>query len=942
MLQLSIIVGVLCPFILGAAAANDWPMLGHDAERSGSTSAEIRPPFDRKWYRLFTDEGLMSGIQPVVAEGKVFLGTLHGVVHAMDVETGQDVWSFKAGGAILHTCAVAKGQVFFGCADGGIYAVRLADGTLAWKVQTGGAVWNSPAFDDACVVIGSRDEKLYAIETVTGKVRWSAPTGGPLLNSPAITRKTPDGRPRVYIGSEDMRVYAFGLEHGEQLWRSEKLPGVSMRGYHPVIAPDGAVLVTVAPGMSVDRFQALLLDMAKAVFGDFASWRHKKEENGRLRGENFKLMEAPETYRAQLDYVRRRLTDQPAYQTFFVLDPATGKKRFVAPIVYSESMNGPGAPALVSSGGKVVVKYQALLRSRYEHYSPFLNVGYLDIISGHITPLMDQSRTYGWHDSLLLVHDEQCQLSLAGRVLINTHQDNVNAMDLDTLKGFPEPFCHNIHEPAKGEAVGIWNYLLRDEPLPVGREWLARGTAVYGGGSVLDVPVSIAGDSFYYLPTHEINAGVAVIAYRMKPAGVASKRSAPPAGKLTAEQENKVQQLPWDWDTLEMPRLRHVLDALPGQIPGTRRRPLTKEAARAVAAITDAELDRTIWEARLVKPRIADPAATAGLKARLGASVRELISTDWRPLLFPSGKFPEESYRFFNEPTETLYTLALAYPHLDADLRAAVTEQVARWFSAGGPLATGVGQRTYETDAGEVRSAYDPPPETLLRSESGILRNEIARLYPLWLWAQTAADWLHVEKNWPDFRKLVEQAPNKMEEDCHNGRIAGLIALCRMAHRLADAETEQAAVTAARRALRERLEFEFAHTRGGLIWQVPKLRSVFSRWHFLTPEVGRILALHVGAIHRQLMDRYVNYHRPVWWLAWDVETMMRNECPYEFPTMSAEVFAARSLILAEPPEQLVAFLDRPWCKGDEYYMQKLALTLDAASPTDWIDLRKSD
>jgi len=32
---------------------------------------------------------------------------------------------------------------------------------------------------------------------------------------------------------------------------------------------------------------------------------------------------------------------------------------------------------------------------------------------------------------------------------------------------------------------------------------------------VLDVAVSIAGDSFYYLPTHEINAGVAVIAYRM-------------------------------------------------------------------------------------------------------------------------------------------------------------------------------------------------------------------------------------------------------------------------------------------------------------------------------------------------------------------------------------------------------------------------------------------
>ena len=158
----------------------------------------------------------------------------------------------------------------------------------------------------------------------------------------------------------------------------------------------------------------------------------------------------------------------------------------MTPIVYAESMNGTGAPPIVTADGKVIVKFQALLRSRYEHYSPFLNVGYLDTATGHITPIMDQSRTYGWHDSLLLVHDEQCQLSAAGRVLINTHQDNVNAMDLDTLRGYEQPFCRNVHEPKAGEAVGIWAAVFRNEPLPVGKEWLARGTAVYGGGSVID------------------------------------------------------------------------------------------------------------------------------------------------------------------------------------------------------------------------------------------------------------------------------------------------------------------------------------------------------------------------------------------------------------------------------------------------------------------------
>jgi hypothetical protein len=83
------------------------------------------------------------------------------------------------------------------------------------------------------------------------------------------------------------------------------------------------------------------------------------------------------------------------------------------------------------------------------------------------------------------------------------------------------------------------------------------------------------------------------------------------------------------------------------------------------------------------------------------------------------------------------------------------------------------------------------------------------------------------------------------------------------------------------------------------------------------------------------MEVYVDYHRPTWWLAWNVETMMRNECPLEFPTMSAEVFAARALILGEPAEQLERYIDLPWCKGDEFYAQKIVQTLNAASETRW-------
>ena len=106
-----------------------------------------------------------------------------------------------------------------------------------------------------------------------------------------------------------------------------------------------------------------------------------------------------------------------------------------------------------------------------------------------------------------------------------------------------------------------------------------RGTAVYGGGSTIDVPIAISGGSFYYLPTHEINAGVVLLAYRMDKDGTASQRAPQPKADITAEQWGKIKDAKWDWDTLLMPRLDHVLkQGLPERMPGTRMNLAADEA----------------------------------------------------------------------------------------------------------------------------------------------------------------------------------------------------------------------------------------------------------------------------------------------------------------------------------------------------------------------------
>ena len=904
--------------IAGSARA-DWPMLAHDPARSGATTTELRPPFARKWYRLFADEGLQAGVEPVIARGRLFIGTLRGRVHAIDPQTGRDLWSYQAGGPILHTAHAGHRRVFFTCADGRIYCLDAADGTPLWTVKTGAPLWNAPVHDGENLIVGGRNGKLYAVHPTKGDIRWSAPVGAPILSSPAID----EGRARVYVGCEDMHVYAFDLASGKQLWQSPKLPGVSFRGYHPVVAPDGSVMITVTPCAGGDAIQSLLLDMVKEIFGNFASWRIKSEdERKRIRAENFALMQKPETYRKQLDYIRKRLTDEPALQTLFVLDPETGKPKFVTPIVYAESMNGPCSPPLVTPNGKVIVKYSALLRSRYEHYSPFLNVGYLDTNTGDITPIMDQSRTYGWHDSLLLVHDEQSQLSVAGDVLINTHQDNVNAMDLKTLKGYKQPWAFGVHEVRPGVAASIWAAILHDKPLPVGWEWLPRGTAVYGGGSAIDVPVVVDGDWFYYLPTHEINAGAALIAYRMDKDGKADQRAPEPAETLTQADWPKILERKWDWDTLQMPRLNLTLEGLPAKAPGTRLAPRSDEAKAAVEKITDDQLDELVLAPDASPKPSPDP--------RLDSAIEELISKNWRPLLFPAAKAPAEAYRVFLEPTETLYTLALAYPHLSPSLQTKVNAHVASLTAPGGALEGPVGQKSYSA-TGDVRSAYDEAPPKLLKMGNEVVRSDTARIYPFYRWAAVTGDWTKIKRDWPAMKSIIRAEPEKNEADLGNGRISGLLAACRIARELKDADAAQSFLEKTRNALRERLRYEFAHDEGGVMTTSGQ-RTLLGRWHHLSPDLARILATFCQPIHRRLMDVYVDYHRPAWFIAWNVELLWRNEAPFSFPDMSNDIFAAKALILHEPAQTLERFIDIPWCRADECYIQKLALLCAARTP----------
>jgi hypothetical protein len=299
--------------------------------------------------------------------------------------------------------------------------------------------------------------------------------------------------------------------------------------------------------------------------------------------------------------------------------------------------------------------------------------------------------------------------------------------------------------------------------------------------------------------------------------------------------------------------------------------------------------------------------------------VRELISQRWRPLVLPAGKAPEEAYRVFNDPSETLYTLLLAWPFLGPDLQKETDTYLNALVNAG------LRQR-HEPDSGEARVPYQVPL-SLMRVVDDSVRDDLARLYPLWRWSRTPAGAGFVEKNWKQLRDRLHVPETKSVDDCGNSRLAGLIAYCRLAKVAGDEMALNEALPLTRQTMRDRLKYELAHDCGGVIRPAPNGRMVMARWRRLTPDVAALIGAHARKIEQQLMATYVDYHRPGWWLAWNVEQLMRNEAPLQLPTTPLEIFTARALLLRESPEGLRRCLDLPWCRADEFYIQKLALLL---------------
>lgn len=162
---------------------------------------------------------------PVVANGKVYVGTGYGQLRALalNAATGKVVWSTPCNLPVWGEPSVVGGAVYFGFGNGdfvqsnpnprgGVWRLDAATGKQAWRRDLPDAVLTSLVVQGERVVLGCRDGKTYALELSTGKTVWSRACGGPVVSSPAA-----DGA-SLYVAGSTGQIFRLDLATGKPAW----------------------------------------------------------------------------------------------------------------------------------------------------------------------------------------------------------------------------------------------------------------------------------------------------------------------------------------------------------------------------------------------------------------------------------------------------------------------------------------------------------------------------------------------------------------------------------------------------------------------------------------------------------------------------------------------------------------------------------------------------
>jgi len=189
-----------------------------------------------------------SGIwaTPVIKGDTVYVATMGGEVHALDLANASERWAkpFRASGAVAALSLLTDDALFVPGLNKHVYLLNPADGAVKSDFRADDWVWTLPAFDKDrnLAYFGDFSGKLYALDITTGKEAWSSALDSARIKSaPAIVNNV------LVVGDRKPVVHFLDLkDNGKRL---NQVPLTSLGSIQAgITAHDGAAYITTTSG----------------------------------------------------------------------------------------------------------------------------------------------------------------------------------------------------------------------------------------------------------------------------------------------------------------------------------------------------------------------------------------------------------------------------------------------------------------------------------------------------------------------------------------------------------------------------------------------------------------------------------------------------------------------------------------------------------------------
>lgn len=927
-----------------SASDGTWPMAGANPQRTSWTSEQVpsaaymaahrnesnNGKLYPQWYRPI-EPYISEKIQVIAANGLLYVSTARGL-YALDASNGAQKWVYPTEMPLGHSPTIYNGVAYVGGFDHKLHAIaadpdvstlplaRDSQGRdvrintkVLWTFEATQGFDTNPLVVNDIVYAGNRDGYMYAVYSndhpKRGQLAWKFKTDGPIHFSAAAS----NDQQTIYFAADDSYAYALAAQTGVLIWKSQKLPGAGFHSFWPVVytnSQNNLDYVVLTGSMNYRGIyqsgaqNSLLWHERDDIYPNRAT-----DPPGTLvgpRDPGTKLInsarvaeyfEQPSAQEAQSDPTgSARQLHKPWRRTYLVLDQATG-----AEVTYDFDGDGKREYApILYTGTHAGNRFPPVVGADGNLYQKLNYASNPWIPQGQVGGWLPGTRYISTPSSRMLALDEPQGYAIGGNILYwsLTGDQEIGGFDLSVPNN---RFWDSGVDPGV-DATREWAHWATWGGTPDPR---TPNYAVMFQPTAGDWGASYGGQNGVYGNGGDQNPPI------------------PYQGQVFIIKSNSVIAFgPQDKPTVEVPLAGWVA----GQ--GVPAQPTTEELKQRLALEVQKMLD-----AGHLRPGYS---AFSGL---FDIQARELcgdhLSDHW------------------HNPSDTLYTLIRALPHLSPSQQQATRAYLQAEFAAYPPYnVIHMGLRD-----GAAREVFDLPPEIDADRANwppSIWMNynfvgwggadQNAKypphmFYALWKYAQLFGG---AKQIFDASKDKLEPVPStsillKMPF-VHNAYIAGYLGyleLQKLAGYPASASVKtQLDNLVSSRASTFSMTSPYPTTAGPVPETYCRALNVAGNFMFLVPELRELMTQRgvLSTFIPKVEEAVAEYQRvaPYWFVARFEQTI--DEGSYEPYFDVHALFQAKSLLLNAPRAELAKYLDIPaYARGDLFYTQNLVAVIEAES-----------